>query len=82
MNSARKRASDCRSPSSVSTTDLSAANSTSTVVWFIWKRLFLFQDTGQAYAAAVGLLLAILLLTGIAFGLLGGRRRRRRRRVT
>jgi ABC-type sugar transport system permease subunit len=59
------------------------ANSTSTVVWFIWKRLFLFQDTGQAYAAAVGLLLAILVLTGIAFGLLGGRRhRRRRKRVT
>jgi sn-glycerol 3-phosphate transport system permease protein len=53
------------------------ANATSTVVWFIWKRLFLFQDTGQAYAASVGLLLAILLLTGIAFGLLGGRRRRR-----
>ena len=30
--------------------------STSTLVWFIWKRLFQFQQTGQAYAAAVLLL--------------------------
>jgi len=50
------------------------SNSTSTVVWFIWKRLFLFQQTGQAYAASVALLLAILLLTGLAFGVLGRRR--------
>ena len=30
--------------------------STSTLVWFIWKRLFQFQETGQGYAAAVLLL--------------------------
>ena len=30
--------------------------STSTMVWFIWKRLFQFQQTGQGYAAAVLLL--------------------------
>jgi ABC-type sugar transport system permease subunit len=47
-------------------------------VWFIWKRLFLFQDTGLAYAAAVGLLLVILALTAISFWLLGQRRRRAR----
>ena len=34
--------------------------STSTMVWFIWKRLFQFQQTGQGYAAAV-LLLGIIL---------------------
>ena len=35
--------------------------STSTMVWFIWKRLFQFQQTGQGYAAAV-LLLGIILV--------------------
>lgn len=49
------------------------SNSTSTVVWFIWKRLFLFQQTGQAYAASVALLVVVLFLTAIAFGVLGGR---------
>jgi ABC-type sugar transport system permease subunit len=50
--------------------------STSTMVWFIWKRLFQFQQTGQGYAAAVILLGIILLLTAISFWLLGSRRRR------
>ena len=49
--------------------------STSTLVWFIWKRLFQFQETGQGYAAAVLLLGIILALTAISFWLLGARRR-------
>jgi multiple sugar transport system permease protein len=52
------------------------AESTSTLVWFIWKKLFQFQETGQGYAAAVLLLLIILLLTAISFWMLGARRRR------
>ena len=47
--------------------------STSTIVWFIWKRLFQFQQTGQGYAAAVLLLGIILVLTAISFWLLGSR---------
>jgi ABC-type sugar transport system permease subunit len=50
--------------------------STSTLVWFIWKRMFQFQETGQGYAAAVLLLGIVLVLTAISFLLLGGRRRR------
>lgn len=50
--------------------------STSTLVWFIWKRMFQFQETGQAYAAAVLLLGIVLVLTAISFFVLGGRRRR------
>lgn len=50
--------------------------STSTLVWFIWKRMFQFQETGQAYAAAVLLLGIILALTAVSFWLLGARRRR------
>jgi len=53
--------------------------STSTMVWFIWKRLFQFQQTGQGYAAAVLLLGIILFLTAISFWLLGSRRRHERR---
>ena len=49
---------------------------TSTLVWFIWKRMFQFQETGQAYAASVILLLIILVLTAISFWLLGARRKR------
>jgi ABC-type sugar transport system permease subunit len=52
--------------------------STSTMVWFIWKRLFQFQETGQGYAGAVLLLGIILLLTAVSFWLLGSRRRRER----
>jgi multiple sugar transport system permease protein len=50
--------------------------STSTIVWFIWKRLFQFQDTGQGFAAAVLLLCIILALTAVSFLLLGARRKR------
>ena len=49
---------------------------TSTLVWFIWKKMFQFQETGQAYAAAVLLLLIILLLTAVSFWALGARRTR------
>jgi multiple sugar transport system permease protein len=52
--------------------------STSTLVWFIWKRLFQFQQTGQGYAAAVLLLGIILALTAVSFWLLGSRRRHER----
>jgi multiple sugar transport system permease protein len=52
--------------------------STSTLVWFIWKRLFNFQQTGQGYAAAVILLGIILVLTVISFWLLGTKRRHER----
>jgi ABC-type sugar transport system permease subunit len=52
--------------------------STSTLVWFIWRRLFQFQETGQGYAAAVLLLLIILALTAISFWVLSDRRRERR----
>jgi multiple sugar transport system permease protein len=47
---------------------------TATVVWFIFRRMFAFQDTGLAFAASVGLLVVILLLTLIAFRYLGDRR--------
>jgi multiple sugar transport system permease protein len=50
--------------------------STSTLVWFIWKKMFQFQETGQAYAASVLLLLIILALTAISFWILGARRKR------
>jgi ABC-type sugar transport system permease subunit len=53
--------------------------STSTMVWFIWKRLFQFQNPGQGYAASVLLLAIILVLTAISFWFLGSRRRRRAR---
>src|SRR5438105_8073760 len=49
---------------------------TSTLVWFVWKTMFQFQETGQAYAAAVLLLAIILVLTAISFWLLGARRKR------
>ena len=52
--------------------------STSTMVWFIWKRLFQFQQPGQGYAAAVLLLGIILALTALSFWLLGSRRRHER----
>jgi len=51
-------------------------DATSTLVWFIWRRMFQFQETGQAYAGAVLLLVIILLLTAISFWLLGARRKR------
>ena len=55
--------------------------STSTMVWFIWERLFQFQQTGQGYAAAVILLGIILFLTALSFWFLGSRDRRRQRKA-
>ncbi len=52
------------------------ALATSTIVWFIYRNLFAFQNTGLAYATSVGLLVIILALTFISFWLLGARRRR------
>ena len=49
---------------------------TATVVWFVFKRMFAFQDTGLAYAASIGLLIVVLVLTGLSFRLLGKRRQR------
>ena len=49
---------------------------TATVVWFVFKRMFAFQDTGLAYAASIGLLIVVLVLTGLSFWLMGKRRRR------
>lgn len=49
---------------------------TATVVWFIFKRMFAFQDTGLAFATSVGLLLVILLATLISFWALGKREAR------
>lgn len=53
------------------------ALSTSTIVWFIYRNLFAFQNTGLAYATSVGLLVIILVLTLLAFWILGDRRRRK-----
>lgn len=50
---------------------------TTSVVWFIYRRLFAFQDIGLAYAASVGLLLVVVLLTVAAYGILGPRADRR-----
>lgn len=44
---------------------------TTSVVWFIYKRLFAFQDIGLAYATSVGLLLVVVALTVVAYGFLG-----------
>lgn len=46
---------------------------TSSIVWFIYKRLFAFQDIGLAYATSVGLLLIVVILTIAAYGVLGPR---------
>jgi ABC-type sugar transport system permease subunit len=51
------------------------ALATSTVVFFIYRNLFAFQNTGLAYATSVGLLCIILLLTFVSFRLLGAERR-------
>ena len=57
-------------------TDGGPALGTATVVWFIFKRMFAFQDTGLAYTASIGLLLVILLMTAISFYALGRRQAR------
>ena len=51
--------------------------STSTLVWFIWKRLFQFQETGSGLRRGVLLLGIILVLTAVSFWLLGSRATRR-----
>ena len=57
-------------------TDGGPALGTATVVWFIFKRMFAFQDTGLAFATSVGLLLVTLLFTLVSFWALGRRRAR------
>lgn len=57
-------------------TDGGPALGTATVVWFIFKRMFAFQDTGLAFAASVGLLIVILVLTFISFWVLRKRQAR------
>jgi len=49
---------------------------TATVVWFIFKRMFAYQDTGLAFATSVGLLLVILLATFLSFWALAKRQAR------
>jgi ABC-type sugar transport system permease subunit len=58
-----------------SLTDGGPALATSTIVWFIYRNLFEFQNTGLAYATSIGLLCIILLLTFVSFRLLGSERR-------
>lgn len=57
-------------------TDGGPALGTATVVWFIFKRMFAFQDTGLAFATSVGLLIVILLATLGSFWALGKRQAR------
>jgi ABC-type sugar transport system permease subunit len=57
-------------------TDGGPALGTATVVWFIFKRMFAFQDTGLAFATSVGLLIVILLATLLSFAALGRRESR------
>ena len=54
-------------------TDGGPALGTATVVWFIFKRMFAFQDTGLAFATSVGLLLVILAATLLSFWALARR---------
>jgi len=57
-------------------TDGGPALGTATVVWFIFKRMFAFQDTGLAFATSIALLLVILLATIGSFWALGKRQAR------
>jgi len=57
-------------------TDGGPALDTATVVWFIFKRMFAFQDTGLAFATSVGLLIVVLLATLLSFWALGRREAR------
>ncbi|MBI01084.1 MAG: hypothetical protein CL783_01215 [Chloroflexi bacterium] len=49
---------------------------TATIVWFIYRRMFAFQDTGLAFSASVGLLIGTMVLTLLVFWLLGRRSKR------
>lgn len=57
-------------------TDGGPALGTATVVWFVFKRMFAFQDTGLAFATSVGLLLVVLMATLVSFWALGKRQAR------
>lgn len=57
-------------------TDGGPALGTATVVWFIVKRMFAFQDTGLAFAASVGLMIVIMLLTLASFRIMRRREAR------
>jgi len=46
---------------------------TTSIVWFIYKQLFAFQESGVAYATSLALLLMVVALTVLAYGFLGRR---------
>jgi len=47
---------------------------TTSIVWFIYKQLFTFQESGVAYATSLALLLLVVALTILAYGFLGRRK--------
>jgi len=47
---------------------------TTSIVWFIYKQLFTFQESGVAYATSLALLLLVVTLTIFAYGFLGRRK--------
>ncbi|MBM3752174.1 MAG: sugar ABC transporter permease [Acidimicrobiia bacterium] len=47
---------------------------TTSIVWFIYKQLFTFQQSGVAYATSLALLLLVVALTIFAYGFLGHRK--------
>jgi ABC-type sugar transport system permease subunit len=47
---------------------------TTSIVWFIYKQLFTFQQSGVAYATSLALLLLVVALTIFAYGFLGRRK--------
>jgi len=47
---------------------------TTSIVWFIYKQLFTFQQSGVAYATSLSLLFLVLVLTIFAYGFLGRRK--------
>jgi ABC-type sugar transport system permease subunit len=47
---------------------------TTSIVWFIYKQLFTFQESGVAYATSLALLLLVVALTIFAYGFLGRRK--------
>ena len=57
-------------------TDGGPSLGTATVVWFIFKRMFAFQDTGLSFATSVGLLVIILMATLLSFWALAKRQAR------
>ena len=47
---------------------------TTSIVWFIYKQLVTFQESGVAYATSLALLLLVVALTIFAYGFLGRRK--------